>query len=54
MLGMGLCAAAQGSEDDLMIRGQWRMAGHDFANSRSQLSCAHFLSRAGIPARNRE
>jgi polyvinyl alcohol dehydrogenase (cytochrome) len=35
MLGMGICAAAQGSEDDL-IRGQWRMAGHDFGNSRSQ------------------
>ncbi len=36
MLGMGICAAvAQGSEDDL-IRGQWRMAGHDSANSRNQ------------------
>src|ERR1700736_3541721 len=35
MLGMGICAAAQGSEDDL-IRGQWRMAGHDLGNSRSQ------------------
>jgi outer membrane protein assembly factor BamB len=35
MLGMGICAAAQGSEDDL-IRGQWRMAGHDLGNTRSQ------------------
>src|SRR5256885_11092922 len=35
MLGMGICAAAQGSDDDL-IRGEWRMMGHDLANSRNQ------------------
>ena len=35
MLGMGICAAAHGSEDDLIV-GQWRMAGHDLGNSRSQ------------------
>ena len=35
MLGVGICATALGSDDDL-IRGQWRMAGHDAANSRDQ------------------
>jgi glucose dehydrogenase len=35
MLGMAICAIALGSEDDL-IQDQWRMAGHDAANSRSQ------------------
>ena len=35
MLGIGICATALGSDDDL-IRGQWRMAGHDAANSRNQ------------------
>jgi polyvinyl alcohol dehydrogenase (cytochrome) len=36
MLGMGLCAAAAQSSEDGLIRGEWREAGHDFANSRSQ------------------
>jgi hypothetical protein len=35
MLGIGLCACAQGAEDEL-FRAQWRDSGHDFANSRSQ------------------
>ena len=35
MLGIGICATALGSDDDL-IRDQWRMAGHDAANSRNQ------------------
>src|SRR5690242_6980456 len=35
MLGIGLCAWAQGAEDEL-FRAQWRDGGHDFANSRSQ------------------
>ena len=32
---MGICACAQGAEDEL-FRAQWRVSGHDFANSRSQ------------------
>ena len=35
MLGIGICATALGSDDDL-FRGQWRMVGHDAANSRNQ------------------
>ncbi len=35
MLGIGICAAAQGFAGDL-FRGQWLVSGHDFANSRSQ------------------
>jgi len=35
LLGLTMCAGAQAFEDDL-IGGQWRMAGHDFSNSRNQ------------------
>jgi polyvinyl alcohol dehydrogenase (cytochrome) len=35
ILGMSLCAAAHGAEDGTS-QTQWRQAGHDFANSRSQ------------------
>src|SRR3569833_3426886 len=35
LLGLAICAGAQAFEDDL-IGGQWRMAGHDFSNSRNQ------------------
>ena len=35
MLGMGICACAQGADDGL-LRAQWSVSGHDFANSRSQ------------------
>jgi polyvinyl alcohol dehydrogenase (cytochrome) len=35
MLGIGICAAAQGLGHDL-LQSQWRESGHDFANSRSQ------------------
>jgi polyvinyl alcohol dehydrogenase (cytochrome) len=35
ILGIGICACAQGAEDEL-FRAQWRVSGHDFANSRSQ------------------
>jgi polyvinyl alcohol dehydrogenase (cytochrome) len=35
IVGMGICACAQGAEDELS-HAQWRVSGHDFANSRSQ------------------
>ncbi len=35
MFGLAVCALAQGSEDEL-FRSEWRVGGHDFANSRSQ------------------
>jgi len=35
ILGLGICASAQGAEDELR-QPQWRVSGHDFANSRSQ------------------
>jgi hypothetical protein len=35
MLGIGICAVALGSDDDL-FRDQWRMSGQDAANSRNQ------------------
>ncbi len=35
ILGIGICACARGAEDE-WFRAQWRVSGHDFANSRSQ------------------
>src|SRR5690348_6633899 len=35
ILGLGICACAQGAQDEF-FRAQWRVSGHDFANSRSQ------------------
>ena len=35
ILGMVVCACAQGAENEL-FRAQWHVSGHDFANSRSQ------------------
>ncbi len=35
ILAIGICTCAQGAEDEL-TRAQWRVSGHDFANSRNQ------------------
>jgi len=35
ILGMGICACVHGAEDEL-FGAEWRVSGHDFANSRSQ------------------